>query len=271
MIHYIYILLVFVVLVNTKTIHNEKIRRIRNKYGLNNLVEINKIKNESFKSSSTRKRLPSCEDFLEYNTYKIDYQCESCNTYCIDDKEKIYGLSALNECKIPLYYDVFLFEIIDEKENRIINLLDDMVNIPSNLCLYQCEDFCIETSGYVKVDTVINKILKHPNYYYINLSGSGSVNATSIESISDCSSYVGEIVNIQEKNDEDYIEICISDDTSIPLDLFYGEAILSGSLSPNTPFGTNRKNENDNVIVYDINYAVNEKHFSKKIKIYNYI
>jgi len=255
-------LLVLVALVNTKTIHNEKIRRIRNKHLLNNSVKINKIKNELYRSSSTRKRLPSCKDLLEYNTYKIDHQCDVCNIYCIDDKEKIYGLSALNKCKIPLYYDVFLFEIIDEKENRMINLLDDMVNLPSNLCLYQCEDYCIETNGYVKVDTTINKILKHSNYYYINVSGSGGVNATSIESLSDCSSYIGEIVNIQEKNDEDYVEICVSDNTSIPLDLFYGEAILSGSLSSNTPFSTNGKNENDNVIVYDFNYAVNEKHFN---------
>jgi len=260
MIYYIFIL-IFIALVSTKNIYNEKIRRIRNKFKLEKVVEISKTIN-SIDNSSKRKYLPSCDDFLEYNIFPTRLKCSARNVYCIDKKENIYGISTLNECKMSLYYDVFLFEIIEAKENRMINFFDDMIKIPSNLCLYQCEEKCIETNGYVKVDTIINKSLKFPNYYYISSSESGSANVTNIESISNCSSYIGEIVNIQSNNNT-YAEICISDDISIPLDLFYGEAILSDSLSSNTPFIMNNENSINNVIIYDFNYAIIEKHFSK--------
>ncbi|ORX57736.1 hypothetical protein BCR36DRAFT_409215 [Piromyces finnis] len=219
-------------------------------------IKTNKVNGGlTIKTTVTKRCLPSCEDYLEYTLYEKKTNCNMCNNYCIDKNNHIYGISIVNKCLIN-FHDIHLFEFNNSDQNRMINLYNDEIINPSNLCIYQCDDQCIQTSGYVKID---NQLSKNSMYYYVNPYESKIIKPTNITDITECSSHIGELVKIQ--NNVNYYEMCITDNLSIPLDFYYGDIITSGTMSSKSPF-LNNKNNSNVVITYDYNYIIAETHFN---------
>jgi len=244
--------------VHPKHIHNGRIINNNNYHNNKGKIINNQFDNDlTIASSSSKACLPSCEDFSEFTLYTKKSECVTVNTYCIDKENQIFGISTINKCLRALH-DIYLFEIKSTDEIKIIDLYNDKVRDPSNLCLYQCEVQCKQSNGYVKVD---NKTYKNSTYYYVDTNKSGIATPVDIKDKNECSSHIGELVKY---NNVNHYEICITNNSSIPLDFYYGDVILSGKINSNSPFTEKSNNDDvDIVITYDYNYVITETQFSK--------
>jgi len=126
------------------------------------------LENLELLNKNMSKRLPLCSTFLNYENYENDYDCSDFDVYCQDgeDHNKIYGMNNLIQCKNNLF-GIHLFELITPTQNKEVNIYNDIVVNPTELCLYQCNDNeCVQTYGHIKVDTLNqDKVVISSEYY----------------------------------------------------------------------------------------------------------
>jgi len=240
------LLLIYISSVYTKSIHeNLGKKSLFKDYISKNITP--KINRRNDSDPDEKHCLPSCKDIQGFNKYTLNYQelCNHISIYCMNDDHFIYGLNNKKHCK-TVFFNVLLFEIKILTESKLINLYNDKVENPSNLCIYQCtSDKCKKTFGHVKVDNVKKST---SSYYYINSSyDSGIEEATEIESSAECSEHIGELVKIRSRN-LNLTEICFNSNYSIPFDYYYGYDMMSGIAGPKSPFSTDKENVNRFVI-----------------------
>jgi len=209
-------------------------------------------------------KLPLCNTFMNYTDYENDSDCSEFDVFCQDgeDHNKIYGLNKLIQCKNNLF-GIHLFELISPTQNKEVNIYNDFVISPTELCLYQCNDNeCVQTYGHIKVDTLNDdKTVASSEYFYINRFESGADVPQIIHDSTECSSHIGELVI--NHNKDGTIEVCISDNYSLSFDDFNdGYEMLSGVAGSLSPYTTNTDTESNFVIILGSHFFILERLFT---------
>jgi len=215
---------------------------------------------------SSINRLPLCSTFMDYIDYENDSDCSDFDVFCQDGKDhnKIYGLNKLIQCKNNLF-GIHLFELISPTQNKEVNIYNDFVISPTELCLYQCNDNeCVQTYGHIRVDTLNeDKTVASTEFFYINRFESGANVPQIIHDATECSSHIGELIINHSKDGS--IEICMSDNYSLNFDDYNnGYEMLSGVAGSLNPYTTNTDTESNFVIVLDSHFFILERLFTCK-------